>query len=175
MALTLIFYLQSTFYSTLFPDIENWQNSLQEGMEIDYLQTNSHNNSNICSFTRAKILSIDQNNQMHLQLCGQDITTIASTKSVYIMPLNSLTQDDFEWRESLDKWMEIDILDSYTWTPSTVIDVYDDHGNKKIKYGLRVYRETSRSTDTFNNYKKYCGWGYSFDKIISVHDTRLRR
>ena len=51
------------------------------------------------------------------------------------------------------------------------VSVKDDV--KYIKYGLRIYRENGRTTDSKN--KCYFGWGEGFDKEVCVHDPKLRK
>ena len=46
--------------------------------------------------------------------------------------------------------------------------------NKKkyIKYGLRIYRDNARNTDSKGN--SFFGWGETYDKEVSVHDPKIR-
>ena len=143
-------------------------------MELDYLNTELFNKVCIKNWTRAVIKEIDQNKQLLIKLKGQESQKIVSIRSVNILPVNTLSSD-FDFRESLQKGQEIDILDAFTWTPSTVIDTSTDlYNNRVIKFGLRLYRNDGKNYDRTDS-RKYFGWSESFDMYLSVHNPRIRQ
>ena len=129
----------------------------------------------VASWTRAKILDIEQNKNAKIRIIGTGQIEVVSLVSADVLPVKTLSTD-FEFRESLKKGDEIDYLDSKSWLRSTVIEVEERiRGSVKckfIKYGLRVYRSNGKTKDSRGN--AYFGWNENFDKDVSVHDPRLR-
>ena len=166
-------------YPTLFPDIESWKETLQEGMEIDYLYTEFYNKVNLKNWTIATILEIDQNKQLLIELKGQKIKKQISLRSIEILPLNTFSSD-FQWRETLTTDTQVDLLDNRTWSKSTILDTLEgrpdncENMSKMVKVGLRIYRQDGKFGDKKDYSKKFFGWSETFDTIISVHNPRLR-
>ena len=128
----------------------------------------------VACWTRAIIISIE-NKILKIKYLGTGENTYIPLSTPQIFPAFSLSFD-FDWRESIKSGDEIDFLDSKSWYRSTVIETIEkqtfNSSYKYIKFGLRIYRENGKCKD--NKGKTYFGWSESFDKIVSVHDPRVR-
>jgi ubiquitin C-terminal hydrolase len=173
-------YLQRV-YRDLCPQGFKWRADIQEGSVVDYLQTDSNgpksSSFGVSNWTRAKVISIDEENLISLKLIGTGaLVNKISLYSPYILPFNTLSTD-FEWREELKTGDEIDFLDNRSWYLSTVVDscskmLPDGSTRKYVKCGNRIFRPDGKCEDSTK--KKYFGWSENFDKEVSVHDPKIR-
>ena len=160
----------------MFPDLSKWRNSLVEGSIIDVLlredeMTINNSNRDIAFWTRAKICELG-GSSIKIMYLGTGMTKYIELHSSNILPLNTFSTD-YEWRESLKVDDEIDFLDSRSWYHSTVLEASEEPP-KRIKYGLRVFRENGKSIDRHLK-RNYFGWGDTFDLEVFAHHPKLRR
>jgi ubiquitin carboxyl-terminal hydrolase 34 len=172
-----------SIYDTLNPNDKTWRSELKTGDFVDYLQkdTDSHfyKYIGIGNWTRAEVLHVDQDNHaigIRLLIHSTNETTTVSYNSLHIIPYGTLSQD-FEWRDEIKVGDEVDFLDNRSWYKSTAMEVYSRMKNGKpvkyIKYGLRVYREDGKLSDSKS--RRYYGWSETFDREICAHDSKIRQ
>ncbi|CAD8206139.1 unnamed protein product [Paramecium octaurelia] len=143
---------------------------LQEGQQVDALYDDEK--GNVIGWCRATIDKLNEKFVWVKWLENDDKRKIVRY-SMDLAPFKSkVTDEEWQWRHSLQPGDLIDCLDNRQWQNATIIAALKDEHVEYI-VGFRVYDEKGNLYDSMG--KRYFGWNSQYDERIRAVSPRIQK
>ncbi|CAD8084108.1 unnamed protein product [Paramecium sonneborni] len=144
--------------------------NLQENQDVDALYEDEK--GNVIGWCRANIVKINEKYVWVKWYENEEKRKIARY-SMDLAPFKSqVTDDEWEWRHSLNAGDIIDCFDNRVWQNATIIAPLNPDDNEYV-VGFRVYDEKGNQYDSKN--RRFFGWNQQYDERIKAISPRIQK
>ena len=143
---------------------QDWRNDIKVGDQVDvHVKTI---NQKVSGWLQGTIDAIENDDiNVVFPNSNREFDGQISRWSNFMMPFESMTKEDYEWRATLvgcDKEIEIDCHDDFTWKESTIMSSEEQKSGDRffpvVEVGFRVYRTTGLYPKTDTDGRTFIGY-----------------
>jgi hypothetical protein len=181
--------LHNNYFQMSDEDIQNlttktqvWRNDLKLGDKVD-VRVCGDNKNKAYGWLQGEIDGVEDDFiSIIFPKISSDFDQVVSRWSNDLMPFESQSKDDYEWRAAELEDAEdacFDVNDLYNWEEATIlktrINVRGTRPFKEAYVAFRVYRNYGKNLKKDAQGRIFDGWTEKFDEWIPVYSPRIQK